>query len=337
VKQNKPEINCLPENKIPRSIPTDIPESAHATYRHNYNLITKNTGRLFLFACDQKIEHLNNDFESPPAHPDAADPEHLFRIASQGRIGAMATHLGLIARYGHAYPSIPYIVKLNAKTNLLDHDTFTCAQNCCCTAHDPVSLQLNSVQEVIEFQQESQLQIAGVGFTLYLGSEHEPLMLEQAAHTIFTAHQHGLITILWVYPRGHAISDDQDPHLIAGAAGVANSLGADFVKIKPPHAKTQAQDLADLSRSNFQALQAVTRAAGNTGVICSGGKKEDAQLFLQMLYAQLHVGGTRGCATGRNIFQRSLPDAVALTQAIAALVFDDADLEDALVFIQKLS
>jgi fructose-bisphosphate aldolase/6-deoxy-5-ketofructose 1-phosphate synthase len=330
----------------PVAIPADVPESARADYVHNYNLVTKNTGRLFLFACDQKIEHLNSDFESPPAHPDAAHPEHLFRIASQGRIGAMAAHLGLIARYGHAYPTIPYIVKLNAKTDLLDHTMANCSHNYCAhnntaPAHDPLSLQLHTVQDVLDFKQASQLQIAGVGLTLYLGSEHEPLMLEQAAHTIFTAHQHGLLAILWVYPRGHAIRDDQEPHLLAGAAGIANALGADFVKIKPPHINfsdhTNSRDTNSPINTQAELLQAVTRAAGNTRVICSGGKKEDVPLFLQTLYAQLHVGGTQGCATGRNIFQRSLPDAIALTEAIGTLIFDNADLEDALVFIQKLS
>ena len=49
----------------------------------------------------------------------AIHPEHLFRIASQGNIGAMATHLGLIARYAQQYPTINYIAKLNGKTNLI--------------------------------------------------------------------------------------------------------------------------------------------------------------------------------------------------------------------------
>ena len=31
-------------------------------------------------------------------------------------------------------------------------------------------------------------------------------MLEQAAHIIYEAHQHGLITILWMYLRGKAVS-----------------------------------------------------------------------------------------------------------------------------------
>src|SRR5437762_5492017 len=106
-------------NQQPIFVPADVPEKKHDIFTKNYAAITRNTGRLFLFSCDQKIEHLNNDFYGPDIHPQALHPEHFFRIASQGSIGAMATHLGLIARYAKQYPDINYIVKLNATTNLI--------------------------------------------------------------------------------------------------------------------------------------------------------------------------------------------------------------------------
>lgn len=40
-----------------------------------------------LFAGDQKVEHLNDDFFGPEVPEDDADPEHLFRIAAQSKIG----------------------------------------------------------------------------------------------------------------------------------------------------------------------------------------------------------------------------------------------------------
>lgn len=302
----------------PISIPADVPRNMRATYLNNYNTITQNSGRLFLFACDQKIEHMNDDFIPPIAHPDAADPEHLFRIASKGRIGAMATHLGLIARYGNQYNTIPYIIKLTAKTNLIPS-----------TISDPLSELLNDIHDVMIFKHESGLNIAGVGLTLYPGSDQEHSMLKQAANTIFAAHQQGLIALLWIYPRGRAITDETDPHLIAGAVGIADALGADFVKIKPPHNNEK--------NSSSNALKQILPAAGTTRVICSGGPKINSTHFLQELHNQLHIGGTGGCAIGKNIFQRSLPEAIALTNAISSLVFDAMSLEQALVFMQKLS
>ena len=76
-----------------------------------------------LFAGDQKVEHLNDDFvgdsaEGPIATEDA-DPEHLFRIAAQGTIGCFAAQFGLIARYGLDYGAVPYLVKINSKTHLV--------------------------------------------------------------------------------------------------------------------------------------------------------------------------------------------------------------------------
>src|SRR6185503_17613312 len=93
--------------------PVDVPETMRGEYEHNIRTATKDTGKLMLFAGDQKVEHMNDDFFGEGIAPDDADPEHLFRIASRARIGVFATQLGLIARYGHDYRDVPYLVKLN--------------------------------------------------------------------------------------------------------------------------------------------------------------------------------------------------------------------------------
>jgi len=292
-------------------IPANVPNSMEQEFIDNYLLITKNRQRLFLFACDQKIEHLNSDFYGTNVHSDALHPEHLFRIAQQGTIGAFATHLGLISRYGKQYSNINYIAKLNAKTDIIPTNQ-----------RDPISRALWSIKQVINLKKECPLNICGVGFTIYPGSEYESIMLEQAAHIIYEAHQYGLITILWMYPRGKAISNEQSADFIAGAAGIAHSLGADFVKIKPPHA-TKAL-------TSVQLLKIVTAAAGNTNVICSGGSRMEPKLLLKKLYDQIHIGDTAGCAIGRNIFQRSLTQAITMTQAIANIVYENADIKTVL-------
>ncbi len=292
-------------------VPADVPNSMEQEFINNYLLITKKRQRLFLFSCDQKIEHLNNDFYGADIHSDAMHPEHLFRIAQQGTIGALATHLGLISRYGKQYTNINYIAKLNAKTNMVPTNQ-----------SDPISRALWSIKQVINLKKECPLNICGIGFTIYFGSEYESIMLEQAAHIIYEAHQHGLITILWMYPRGKAVSNEQSVDLIASAAGIAHSLGSDFVKIKPPDATKVL--------TSAQLLKIVTAAAGNTNVICSGGSIMEPKLFLEKLYDQIHIGGTAGCATGRNIFQRSLPQAIFMTQAITSIVYENDDIKTVL-------
>ena len=299
-------------------IPADVPQNAEQDFIDNYHAITKNHNRLFLFSCDQKIEHLHDAFdpEDEAIHQDAIHPEHLFKIASQGDIGAMATQLELIARYGKQYPTIQYIAKLNSKTNLISS-----------SQKDPVSAKLWDVADVVMLKKDSHLFINGIGITIYLGSEFEDEMLSFASKAIFEAHQQGLVAILWMYPRGKAIKDETDAHLLAGATGAANALGADFVKIKAPSPTD--------TKSSVEQLKEIVAAAGNTQVICAGGTQIPVEEYLQTLYEQLTIGGTAGTATGRNIFQRSLPHAIALTRAISALIYHDAAPQKAMVFVKE--
>lgn len=290
--------------------PLDVPKDAQETYLRNMKLITHDSGRLMLFAGDQKIEHLNDDFYGDGIHADDHDPEHLFKIAAKSKIGCFATQLGLIAQYGADYPKIPYLVKLNSKTHLVPT-----------AQHEPFSNLLNTVDQVVAFRKSSKLNIVGIGYTIYLGSEYESKMLQSAAQVIFDAHKNGLVTVLWIYPRGKAVTNEKDPHLIAGAAGVAACLGSDFVKVNPP--KQEGASSAELIRE-------ATLAAGRTKVVCAGGSSVDAGAFLSQLYDQIHIGGCSGNATGRNIHQKPLDEAVRMCNAIYAITVEGAAVEEAM-------
>ena len=98
-------------------VPMDVPADVRETYISNYLAATRSTGRLMLFACDQKVEHLNADFYGEGIDPADNNPEHFFRIASQGCCGVLAGQRGLIAHYAASYPQLNYLVKMNSKTN----------------------------------------------------------------------------------------------------------------------------------------------------------------------------------------------------------------------------
>ena len=291
-------------------VPLDVPKNLRDKYVKNYLTITRDSGRLMLFAGDQKVEHLNDDFYGEGIHPDDNEPEHMFRIASKAKIGVFATQLGLIASYGMDYPKVPYLAKLNSKTHLIKT-----AQS------DPFSNELVSVEQVVDFKENSGLNILAVGYTIYLGSEYEPEMLRQAAQIIYEAHQHGLIVVLWIYPRGKAIKDEKDPHLTAGATGVAACLGADFVKINYPKKE---------GCESKEVLKEAIVAAGRTKVVCAGGGSDDVKVFLSKLHDQIAVSGASGNATGRNIHQKSLPEAIKMCNAIYAITVDGKSVEEAL-------
>ena len=290
-------------------IPLTVPAPKQREYRKNFALATAGSGSLLLFAGDQKVEHLNSDFIGTGITLEDASPEHLFQIAAASPVGVFATHLGLIAQYGASYPKIPYLVKLNGRSNL--------SQN----TEKLMSKAWLSVNDVVEFKKQSRLNILGVGYTVYLGGEKESKMLKEAAEIVNEAHKNGLLAIIWMYPRGKNVNED-DIHTIAGGAGVAAALGADFVKVKYPY-NTKNKGVAESFRE-------VIKAAGRTRVICVGGSKQDAKELITYAYNQKHTAGSNGLAVGRNLHQRPLKDAIMLATALALVINHDTGLEDAL-------
>ena len=94
------------------------------------------------------------------------------------------------------------------------------------------------------------------------------------------------------------------------------------MKVNPPKG-TDAASSAEL-------LKEASLASGRTGLVCAGGSTVDAKTFLTQLWEQIHVGGATGNATGRNIHQRPLDEAVRLTKAISAITLGDASADEAL-------
>lgn len=285
------------------NIPLSVPVNKKADYISNYKLATGVSGRMLLIAGDQKVEHLNDDFFGPGISKEDASPEHLFKIAAGTRGAVFATHLGLISQYGMDYKRIPYLVKLNGKSNIglnEEKDSSKCWWK---------------VENIIEFRKQSKLNIVGIGYTLYLGGKFEAKMLAKAAKAIFEAHQAGLIAVLWVYPRAKGVKEE-DIHTIAGGAGIAACLDADFVKVKYPYGGKNSKLIAEKFRE-------VILAAGRTKVICVGGDKRVGKEMLATTKDQVLISGTSGLAIGRNLHQRSLAEALKLTSDLGSVIHDN--------------
>ncbi|NLZ74392.1 aldolase [Candidatus Falkowbacteria bacterium] len=281
-------------------IPLSVPDSKKSEYKKNYNQATANTGNLLLIAGDQKVEHLNDDFFGRGIAPEDASPEHLFKIAAGVRGGVLATHLGLISQYASSYPHIPYLVKINGKTNL--------GQN----AEKDSSECWWKTEDVLNFKKQSGLNIVGIGYTVYLGGKFEAQMLSRIAREINVAHQNGLIAVLWVYPRGKNIKEE-DIHTIAGGAGVAACLDADFAKVKYPYGSKNAK----LTAEKFKE---VVLAAGRTKIICVGGQKRNLKEMIKTTKEQMKIAGTHGLAIGRNLHQRPLAEAIKLGNNLSEVI-----------------
>lgn len=299
------------------SIPLSVPKNKKSEYERNFKLATANSGKLLLFAGDQRVEHLNDDFYGPGIDPADASPEHLFQIAKSLPGAVLATHIGLLSSYGQKYRQLPFILKTDAKSNL-DSD-----QN------SAYSASWLKAEDFVRFKQQSNLKIVGLGYTIYLGSKFEAPMLQEASAMIQAAHQAGMLAIIWMYPRNSKIKNEDDIHLIAGGAGVAAALGADFVKVKYPYNYANT----DKKAAEFQE---VIQAAGKTKVICVGGSKQKSENLLTHLSHQLK-NGSAGLAVGRNLHQRSLKEATLLGQSLLSMIHHQATKTEALGILKGKS
>ncbi len=323
-------------------VPRSVPSYSRDNYITNYLEATAATGRLSLFAMDQYFEHLFEDFYGED-HDDTS-MRHLFDIAVNAHVGVIATQLGPLVRFAGVnedYGRVPTLVKLTSRTNY--------------RGGEPYSAVLDPVEAVLEARSEG-LNIVGVGLTVYPGSEYEDQMYHEARQIIREAHEGGLITVVWCYPRGQAVIDkakkwmgeagvalpekfgareaEKHPKVALTAAAVLTVLSPDFGKINPCHpSQLGLADPADVG-ADERALGEAVEMARPVGIICAGGSKAEPDKFLAQLRRQLDIAKTSGNATGRNIHQHNLEDAVRLADAIAAVTLADATVEQAVAIFE---
>lgn len=234
-------------------------------------------GKAFILAYDQGMEHGPVDFTD-----ENVDPKDIIALANKLKVTGFAVQKGIAEKYRDEI-KVPLIIKLNGKTNMLKGE--------------PVSKQLCSIKEAIK------LKAAAVGYTIYLGSEHEPEMMQEFARIEEEAHAKGIPVILWAYPRGKSIEGRNKDELMAYAARTALELGADMVKLS--------------YTGNKEALQWTVKSAGRTKVVIAGGSKlPEKELYKEV--KELMDAGVCGIAIGRNVWQQKEQEKVG--QAVKRIV-----------------
>src|SRR6266566_4575789 len=198
-------------------------------------------GKGLLLAYDQGFEHgPSTDFNEKNI-----DPNYVLDIAVKGQFTGVVLHKGIAEKYYNS--KIPLIIKLNGKTSL--------------PKGEPISSQVCSVEEAIS------LGAKGVGYTIYLGSANENIMLQEFGEIQEDAHEEGVPAIAWIYPRGEAVKNDTAPEIVSYAV----------------------------------------KAAGLAKVFMSGGPKAPTdETFLNQVKGAIDAGAT-GLAVGRNVWQHTDP------------------------------
>ena len=241
-------------------------------------------GKGIILAYDQGLEHgPSTDFDNRNV-----DPAFIIDLSSRGGFTGLALQKGVAERYYDG--KVPLIVKVNGKSNLVKGE--------------PLSRQTCSVEYAVS------LGAKAVGYTIYLGSQHEAEMFAEFGRIQEEAHEKGIAAISWVYPRGAAITNDTAKEVVAYAARAALELGADAAKIK--------------YTGDTQSFSWAVRSAGRTRVFMSGGPKAPTnEAFLSQVRGAVDAGAT-GVAVGRNVWQHAEP--LKMADLLKQVVFENLQI-----------
>jgi class I fructose-bisphosphate aldolase len=269
----------------------------------------RGTGRLLILPVDQGFEH--GPARSFAPNPPAYDPTYHFRLAVEGGCSALAAPLGLLEAGARDFAGeLPVILKLNGRDSLGEEE--------------PTQAITGSVDDALR------LGCAGVGYTIYPGSKRSAEMYEGLREIVREAKARGLFVLVWAYPRGGALSkeDETAVDVVAYAAHIAAELGAHVIKVKLPTARlatSEAKRVYEERRipiaTPAERVRHVVQAAfaGRRLVIFSGGPAKREEDLLDEVVA-VRDGGGFGTIMGRNTFQRPEAAAKKLLAAAAHLL-----------------
>lgn len=263
------------------------------------------TGRLVILPVDQGFEH--GPYRSFGPNPAAMDPHYHFRLAIESGCNAYAAPLGFLEAGAATFAGqIPLILKLNNSDSL--------------SKVEPCSAVTASVEDALR------LGCVGIGFTIYPGSADRNTMYEELRELTLQAKAHGLVVVVWSYPRGSGISKEGEQALdvVSYGAHIAAQLGAHIIKVKLPKEnleQTEAKKVYEKYPIPLQNLEDRVRHvvqccfAGKRIVIFSGGESKETHSVLADATA-IKNGGGFGSIVGRNAFQRPFAESVQLLQDI---------------------
>ena len=179
----------------------------------------RGTGYLSILPVDQGIEHSGASSFAPA--PEYFDPENIVRLAHEGGCNAVASTLGVLGSVARTYAHrIPFIVKIN---------------------HNELLTLPTSYDQTVfaSVKQAFDMGAAGIGATIYFGSDNSRRQITEVSHAFQQAHDYGMFTVLWCYLRNPEFkTKEKDFHVSADLSSQANHLGvtieADIIKQKQP-------------------------------------------------------------------------------------------------------
>lgn len=268
------------------------------------------TGKLVILPVDQGFEH--GPARSFAMNPAAYDPHYHYQLAIDAGLSAYAAPLGPLEAGAATFAgAIPLILKMNSSNSL---STLKEGADQAVTASVDDALRIGA---------------SAIGFTIYPGSDAMFGQYEEIRELSREAKSKGIATVIWSYPRGGIISKKGELALDvdAYAAHMAALLGAHIIKVKLPTADLE-QDEARKIYEKFDVPRAtladrvkhIMQASfnGRRIVVFSGGAAKGEDAVYEDARA-IRDGGGNGSIIGRNAFQRSREDALALLDKLVKI------------------
>jgi class I fructose-bisphosphate aldolase len=268
------------------------------------------TGRMIILPVDQGFEH--GPARSFAPNPAAYDPHYHFQLAIDAGLNAYAAPLGMIEAGADTYAGqLPTILKCNSANSLMP-------------AAAPKDQAITATVD-----DALRLGCAAIGFTIYPGSGAGLDMFEEISEMREEAAAKGVATVIWSYPRGEDLSKEGETAIDVGAyaAQIAALLGAHVIKIKlstdyleQAEAKKvyQKQEI-DVSSAAARVRHCMQAAFGGRRIVVfSGGAAKGADAVYEDARA-IRDGGGNGSIIGRNTFQRSREDAMAMLDKLVEI------------------
>jgi len=268
------------------------------------------TGKLIILPVDQGFEH--GPARSFAINPAAYDPHYHYQIAIDAGLSAYAAPLGPLEAGADTFAGqIPTILKCNSSNSWA-----------------------TSIDQAVTASVSDALRLgcAAIGFTIYPGSDGIFEQMEEIRELSEEAKSVGIATVIWSYPRGGTLSKDGELALDVGAyaAHMAALLGAHIIKVKLPSAHIEqpeaqkAYEGTDWSQQSERVRHVVQSSfAGRRIVVFSGGAAKGADAVYQDA-RDILAGGGNGSIIGRNTFQRSREDALAMLDKLVSIYKGEA-------------
>jgi fructose-bisphosphate aldolase, class I len=168
-----------------------------------------------------------------------------------------------------------------------------------------------------------------VGYTLYVGSARQDEDFKQFRQVREDADRYGMPIIVWAYPRGEAVDAKggrDSLYAVDYAARTASELGADIVKLNMPTINAEKDKAAPkpyntLNVTREEATRMVVESAGRALVLFSGGEMESDEELTEKARIAMDAGAT-GLIFGRNMWQRSHENALAMSRQMHEIMKD---------------